>query len=111
MASNRNPRTEFALSVVAFIAAALPICMLVFGGMAAMKSMGMSMMDMMRTPPTPAMMPKMIHAIHGFMNGYIFLCLGPFGIFGFLATTLYRHSPGTHRVRSHFRCAGGAMGT
>jgi hypothetical protein len=64
MAVNRNSKTEFVLSAIAFIAAAVPIWMLVFGGMAAMRSMGMSIADVMSKPPDKAMMMPMMKAIH-----------------------------------------------
>jgi hypothetical protein len=75
--TSKSGRTEFALSVLAFLAAALPIQMLVLGGMSAMRSMGMSMMDVMRKPPDPAMQPMMMKAIHGFMAWYLPFVLVP----------------------------------
>lgn len=70
-------RTEFILTVIAFIAGAVPIFMLLLGGMAAMMSMGMTMMDTMSKPPDPAMKEPMMKAIHSFMAGYIPYVLVP----------------------------------
>lgn len=76
--SSREPgRHEGALTVLALVAGATPIFMLLLGGMAAMMSMGMSMADVMSKPPDPKMHEPMMHAIHGFMRGYIPLVLGP----------------------------------
>ncbi|MEX0802526.1 MAG: hypothetical protein WD688_04315 [Candidatus Binatia bacterium] len=72
-----SSRTEFVLTVVAFIAGAVPIFMLLLGGMAAMMSMGMTMMDTMSKPPDPAMQQPMMKAMHSFMTGYIPYVLVP----------------------------------
>lgn len=71
MATTQSSRTEFVLSVIAFVAAAVPVLMLVFGGFTTMSSMGMSMMDVMRKAPDPAMKPAMMQGMHAFMAGYI----------------------------------------
>lgn len=70
MTTARNTRTEFVLSVIAFAAAAVPVLMLVFEGMATMSSMGMSMMDVMQKPPDPAMKEPMLKGMYAFMAGY-----------------------------------------
>lgn len=71
MAIASSSRTELVLSVIAFLAAAVPVLMLVFGGLATMSSMGMSMMDLVRKPPQPAMQEPMMKGMHAFMAGYI----------------------------------------
>jgi len=73
----RHDNHELLLTVLAFVAGAVPIFMLLLGGMSAMMSMGMSMMDMMSHPPNPAMREPMMKAIHGFMAAYIPLVLSP----------------------------------
>ncbi|MCA1601273.1 MAG: hypothetical protein LC776_06400, partial [Acidobacteria bacterium] len=75
--SSRSSMTEFVLTVIAFVAGAVPIFMLLLGGMAAMMSMNMSMMDMMNKPPDPKMQMPMMNAIHSFMVGYIPFILLP----------------------------------
>ncbi|MGH8069916.1 MAG: hypothetical protein ACRERE_32675 [Candidatus Entotheonellia bacterium] len=55
LGTSRRSRTEFVLTVIAFIAGAVPLFMLLLGGMAAMMQLSMSMMDVMRKPPDPAM--------------------------------------------------------
>lgn len=72
-----SSKSEFILGVIAFITGAVPIWMLLLGGMAAMMSMGMSMMDMMNKPPDPKMQMPMMKAIHSFMIGYIPFALVP----------------------------------
>lgn len=73
----RSSRTEFVLSVIAFAAAAVPVLMLVMGGMATMQSMGMSMMELIRKPPDPAMQEPMMNGMHAFMAGYIRYAMVP----------------------------------
>jgi len=73
----RHDNHELLLTVLAFGAGAVPIFMLLLGGMSAMMSMGMSMMDMMSRPPDPAMHEPMMKAIHSFMAGYIPFVLLP----------------------------------
>ncbi len=68
---------ELLLTVLAFGAGAVPIFMLLLGGMSAMMSMGMSMTDMMTRPPDPAMQEPMMRSIHSFMAGYIPFVLVP----------------------------------
>lgn len=77
MATTKSPRMEFVLSVIAFVAAAAPILMSVFGGFATMSSMGMSMMDVMRKPPDPAMNEPMMKGMHAFMAGYVLYAIVP----------------------------------
>lgn len=92
--ATKSGRTEFALSAVAFVAAAVPVWMLVFGGMATMKSMGMSMMDVMRTPPNPAMMPDMMKGLHSFFSGYIrFAMIPALILLGIIWAYSARHYP------------------
>src|SRR2546426_6678551 len=73
----RNGKREFLLSAIAFALGAVPIFMLLLGGMAAMGSMGMSVSDMINNPPDKAMMTPMVQAIHNFMQGYIPYVLFP----------------------------------
>jgi hypothetical protein len=59
------------------VAAAVPVLMLVLGGLATMSSMGMSMMDLMRKLPDPAMQAPMMKGMHAFMAGYVRYAIGP----------------------------------
>ncbi len=66
--AERSGRQEFMWSALALVLGAVPIWMLLFGGMAAMHSMGMTMADVYSKPPDKSMM---MQAIHGFMKSYI----------------------------------------
>lgn len=92
--SSRRGRTEFVLTAIAFIAGAVPIFMLLLGGMAAMMQLGMSMMDVMRKPPDPAMREPMMQAIHAFMAWYVpFVLLPALILLGVIWAYAARHYP------------------
>lgn len=67
----RDSRTELVLTVAAFVLAAVPVWLVVFGGASAMASMGVSVWQVMNQPPDPAMKEPMMKAIHYFMSWYI----------------------------------------
>lgn len=68
---------EFILSVVAFIAAAVPVLMIVAGGFSFMASMGKSMADIMGTPPDPSMEPMIMKMMHAFASAYVMDAIVP----------------------------------
>jgi len=75
--ANVNSRKEFVLTAIVFLVGAVPVFMLLLGGMAAMSSMGMSMQDAMSKPPDPAMQEPMMKMMHSFTRGYLFYALLP----------------------------------
>ncbi len=66
-----NSKVEFGLTVVTFIAGALPVLMLTFGGYVFMNSNGISMTDMWFTPPDPDKAPEIMKMMHSFISWYI----------------------------------------
>jgi hypothetical protein len=66
-----NSKVEFGLTVVTFIAGALPVLMLTFGGYVFMNSNGISMANMWFTPPDPAKAPEIMKMMHSFISWYI----------------------------------------
>lgn len=73
----KNRGHEGVLTIIGFLVGATPIFMLLGGGMAAMRSMGMSLTDVMNKPPDPAMHEPMMKAIHHFMSAYLPFVLLP----------------------------------
>jgi len=86
--AGKEGKLEFLWSALAFVFGAIPINMLLLGGMAAMRSMGLSMTDVMAKPTDKAMMMPMMQAIHSFMRGYIPFVLLP-AIIGLLVLWKY----------------------
>jgi hypothetical protein len=104
-------KSELLLSGLAFVAAAVPILMLVLGGMAAMISMGMSVSDVKNKPPDPAMQQPMMKAMHSFMTSYIpFAMLPALIILIAIWTYASRHYPSlANRIGAGL--AAGVIGT